>query len=81
MDSRLANEVAGHAIAKDGVKLKKVRFPFSEMVEDAPGQPLDLDLVPGKEKELRLNDKLVDYTRSKRTVGMLIQNGFEKDVG
>jgi len=88
MNSRLKEEVAKNTVVAGGAKIKRVRFPWSEMYNDMPGEsnsePLDLDLVPDKEekpkKAVKLNDKLVDYTRSKRTVNMRVRDGFDQDV-
>jgi hypothetical protein len=87
MNSRLKEEVVKNVIGKDEVVLKRVRFPFDiDSDEAAPREPLDLDLIPDRESQLGVNkvpgidEKLVDYVRSKTAVKMRIQNTFDKDV-
>ena len=48
MDSRLTDEVNKNSIVKQGVKLKRVRFPFGGEQKPTNAEPLDLDLIPGK---------------------------------
>jgi hypothetical protein len=96
MDSRLSEEVRRQVIAKDAIRLKKVRWPMGDPLEDAREaksgvQPVDeyadLDLVPGRErsqqkqKPLLVNDKMVDYVRSSEAVRDRIEAGFKKDLG
>lgn len=93
MESKLSEEIIKHSVGKDAVKMKRVRFPFSDDPKDLNVKPdfesgynqEDLDLVPGRERstnkrQLGFNEKMVDYVRSGTAVQLRIEQQFRNDV-
>ena len=81
MESRLNAEVEKNSIVKKAVRLKKVHFPFGNQPKDKKDpETMELDLEPTREKKLGIDEKLVDYTRSKRAIQTKIETGFDEEV-
>ena len=80
MESRLSSEVEKNSIVKKAVKLKRVHFPFGQPTTKQQPETTELDMEPSREKKIGINDKLVDYTRSKRAVQTKIESGFDEEI-
>ena len=87
MDSRLGQELDRNVIVPQAVVVprKQIKDIYAESNQESEAEKYELDLIPGREgapqtRPLSLNEKRVDYTRSKRAVAERIEAKFTTDV-
>lgn len=75
MDTRLGKELEKNVVVPQGVIMprQKIKDIYAESNQESEAEAYELDLIPGREgspqtRPLRLNEKRVDYVRSKRAV-------------